>query len=145
MSGRRFGEFGTSVPVYGAARPTVLNRHLQVHSPDFSVSVGSPAPVFCCGSVSGSGSPYMGSFVAPSTAATDCVFCLEGDNDIIVCGFDIRSESCDSGCELRNGIAVTCRGRRQVCDGIHHLLVEVPVYGVIVCRSVGGTHIVLQQ
>ena len=88
--------------------------------------------------------------LAPSLAAPDGTFFLEGDHDLLVHHHKLRRKSCnsDSDSELHNGSAVTCRGRCQVHDGVHRLLLEVPVVqvcGGVVHSTVGGNHLVLNR
>ena len=78
---------------------------------------------------------------------------LEGDNKLLVNGRDLccgsldgGRESHDGGRELRDGLAVNCCGRRQFLDGIHRVLVELPIVrvcGGVVWRFVGGNRLVL--
>ena len=54
-------------------------------------------------------------------------FIFEGGDKILIHFRELRRESRDGGCELRNGGVVTCRGRHYVFDGVHRFLLEVPV------------------
>ena len=136
MSGRRFGTFDTVGPESGAAHTTVVDGRLRVYSNrhirQCRGSFSGSCYVSGSGSGSGSGSVSLstGSSIDPSEATVARAFCLEGNNKLLVHRCDVRRESRDGVCELRNGHTVTRRGRRHIRNGTHRVLVEVPIVWV---------------
>ena len=66
---------------------------------------------------------------------------LEGSDKFHVHCYKLCREPLNRGQELCNGVAIACRGCRQVCDSVLRLLLEVPVVwvcGGVVCGAVGG-------
>ena len=66
---------------------------------------------------------------------------LEGSDKFHVHCYKLCREPLNRGQELCNGVAIACRGCRQVRDSVLRLLLEVPVVwvcGGVVCGAVGG-------
>ena len=94
---------------------------------------------FTCGRV--------GSLV-PSGSPAACAFGLEGDGKILIHGCKLCCEACNGGHDLYHGHAVDYRGCCEVCDCVHHVLVDVPVFrvcGCVVHSSIGVSCIVLKR
>ena len=139
MASRWGGTLCTVVPAPGDARPTVMDRRLQVF---FFGPSGRNGAGLCWGAGSVSASA---SAASSSTAALAGALNLEGSDKFRVHCYEICCEPLDRGRELCNGGAIARRGCRQVHDSIHRLLLEVPVVrvcGGIVCGALGGTGLV---
>ena len=81
-------------------------------------------------------------------AATTRAFYLEGNDELLVHHRGLHRDSCNIGCQLRDGRAFTRRGCCQVCNAVHCVLVEIPVIQIfsgVVRRSVGGARLILNQ
>ena len=80
MAGCRFGTLGTVVPASGAAHQTVMYWQFQLYyclrqcERPSSDSCCSDSSGSCSGFFSGSGSPSVGGYIVPSTAATARAF-----------------------------------------------------------------------
>ena len=131
------------MPEPGVAHRTVMDWRLQAF---FFDHTGRTRAGSCwgngyghyAGSCSGSGSLSAAGSVAPSTAALVGAVCLDDDDEIHVHRRKLHREPCNSGRELCDGRTVTHCGRRQVCNGVDRLLLEVHVVCVC-CDVVSGT------
>ena len=131
------GALCTVVPAPRAARPTVVDRRLQVLVVNPS---GRNGAGLCCGAGSASASAASSSKAGRAGALR-----LEGSYDLCVHGYKLYREPIDRGCELGDGSAIARRGFCQVRDNAHRLLLKVPVVrvcGVVVCGAVGSAGLV---
>ena len=146
MSCHRLGAFGTVVPAFEVTRPTVGDQRIQFFASRRLLQCGvscsgvsaAPAPAPCPRAAL-SRPPRLPRLSIFAWRATT-IFLFTVVSSVVILAA--------AGCELRDCLAFTCRGRSQVHNGIHRVLVEVPiiwVYGGVVCRSIGGTCLVSQQ
>ena len=103
MAGCWGGALCAVFPAPGAARPTIMYWRLQVL---FFGPSGRNSAGFCWGASSASAST-----ASSSTAAPDGALCLEGSDELRVYCHDLCCEPLGHGLELRDGGAITCRGR----------------------------------
>ena len=135
----------TIAPASGAAFLTVVDWRLQILVVGTGGQIG--AGWWYNGWCGGAGSASMSTSLS-STAALACALKLKGSGELGFHDDKLCCEPFDCGRELGDGGAIACRGCRQVYDGVHRLLLQVPVVqvcGGIVRGAVGSAGIVSQR
>ena len=142
VASRGGGALCTIVSASRDACPTVVDRRLQV----LVVGPGGRNGSGWCG---GAGSASASASAASSsTAAPAGALRLKGSDKLGVHGDELFRETFDRDRELGDGGAIACRVCRQVCDGVHRLLMQVPavrVCGSVVCGAVGSAGLVSKR
>ena len=144
---RRGGALCTIVPASWAACPAVVDGRIQV----LVVGPGGRkgANWWHNGWCGGAGASAVSASVALSyTAALSGSLRLQGSDELGVHGDKLCHEPFDHGHDLGNGGTIAGCGCCQVCDGVHCLLLQLPVVWVccgVVRGAVGSAGIVSQQ
>ena len=128
MASHWVGALCTVLPAPGAARPTVMDRPLQVLF--FGPSCRNGAGL-CWGAGSTSTS-----LASSSTTTLVGKLSLEGSDNLQVHCYKLYHEPLNRGHELCNGVDIARHGCRQVCDSVERLLLEVPIAGCVVAFCV---------
>ena len=138
-------ELCTIVPASGAACPTVVDGRLQV-------LVVGPGGQNCAGwwynGWCGGAGSASASAASSSTAALAGSLRLKGSDELGIHGDKLCRKPFDRGRKLGDCGMIAGRGYRQVCNGIHRLLLQVPVVrlcGGVVRGVVGSAGIVSQR
>ena len=142
-SSRGVGALCTIVTASGSACPTVVDGRLQVLvvGPGGRNGAGWWQNGWCGGAGSGSASA-----ASSSTAAPTGLLSLQGSDKLGVHSDKLLREPFDRGRELGNGGVSAGCGCCQVRDGVHRILLQVPVvwvYSCVVCGAVGSAGLVV--